>query len=54
MISVGSKNIEYSSDFGKTWITISKEQSLFVCTWLDENTLVFAGKDRILKAKIAF
>ena len=29
---------------------ISKEKNLYVCEWIDENTLVFAGKDKILKA----
>lgn len=53
MVSVGSKNIEYSGDYGKTWTTISKEESLFVCKWIDENTLVFAGKNRIMKAKFS-
>ncbi len=51
MVAVGSKNIEFSSDFGKTWTKISDEQSLFVCKWLDENTLILAGKNRIIKMK---
>lgn len=50
IIAVGDQNIEFSSDFGKTWTTISKEKNLYVCEWIDENTLVFAGKDKILKA----
>lgn len=50
IIAVGDQNIEFSSDFGKTWTMISEEKNLYVCEWIDENTLVFAGKDRILKA----
>ncbi len=50
IVAVGDQNIEYSSDYGKTWSTISTEKGLFVCEWIDENTLVFAGKNRILKA----
>lgn len=53
MVSVGSKNIEYSGDYGKTWTTISKEESFFVCKWVDQNTIVFVGKNRIVKAKFA-
>lgn len=49
MVSVGSRNIEYSGDYGKTWTTISKEESLFVCKWVDYQTLIVAGKNKILK-----
>ncbi|WP_234110491.1 WD40/YVTN/BNR-like repeat-containing protein [Chryseobacterium sp. R2A-55] len=52
IIAVGDQNIEFSSDYGKTWKTISEEKGLFVCEWIDQNTLVFAGKDRIVKAKL--
>ena len=52
MIAVGDQNIEFSQDFGKTWTKISDEKGLYVCEWVDENTLVFAGKDRIIKLKM--
>ena len=52
IIAVGDQNIEFSSDHGKTWSTISEEKGLYVCEWIDENTLVFAGKDRIVKMKL--
>lgn len=52
IISVGDRHISYSSDFGKTWKKISDEKNLYVCEWVDQNTVVFAGKDRILKMKI--
>lgn len=52
IIAVGDQNIEFSSDYGKTWSKISEEKGLYVCEWLDENSLVFAGKDRIVKMKI--
>lgn len=51
IIAVGDKHISYSSDFGKTWKKISDEKGLFVCKWIDKNSLVFAGKDRIVKMK---
>jgi hypothetical protein len=54
MISVGDKHISYSSDFGKTWKKISDEQGFFVCKWIDENTVVFAGKDKISVVKLKF
>ena len=49
IIAVGDQNIEFSSDYGKTWKTISVEKGLYVCEWVDENTMVFAGKNRIVK-----
>lgn len=52
IIAVGDQNIEFSSDYGKTWKTISEEKGLYVCEWTDENTVVFAGKNRIAKMKI--
>lgn len=50
IIAVGNQNIEYSKDFGKTWTKISDEKGLYVVKWVNRKTLVFAGKDRILKA----
>ncbi|MBU8883034.1 glycosyl hydrolase [Kaistella sp. DKR-2] len=49
MIAVGDQNIEFSQDYGKTWTKISDEKGLYVCEWIDANTLVFAGKDRIVQ-----
>ncbi|MDQ0781019.1 glycosyl hydrolase [Chryseobacterium sp. W4I1] len=54
MISVGDKHISYSSDFGKTWKKISDEKGFFVCRWINGNTIVFAGKDRISVMKLKF
>ncbi|KUJ55682.1 WD40/YVTN/BNR-like repeat-containing protein [Chryseobacterium aquaticum] len=51
IIAVGDQHISYSSDFGKTWKKISDEKGLFVCKWIDKKTMVFAGKDRIVKMK---
>ncbi|WP_417428766.1 glycosyl hydrolase [Halpernia sp.] len=50
IIAVGDQHISYSDDFGKTWTKISDEKNLYVVDWVDKNNLVFAGKDRILKA----
>lgn len=49
IIAVGDQNIEFSTDYGKTWKIISEEKGLYVCEWIDANTLVFAGKNRIIK-----
>ncbi|NML71412.1 glycosyl hydrolase [Chryseobacterium sp. RP-3-3] len=54
IISVGDQHISYSSDFGKTWKKISDEKGFFVCSWVDGNTVIFAGKDRISVMKLKF
>lgn len=51
IIAVGDQHISYSADFGKTWTKISDEKNLYTCQWLNSKTLLFAGKNRILKAK---
>ncbi|MBB6369558.1 WD40/YVTN/BNR-like repeat-containing protein [Chryseobacterium shigense] len=54
IIAVGDKHISYSSDFGKTWKKISDEKGFFVCSWVNGNTVVLAGKDRISVMKLKF
>ncbi|MPS73012.1 MAG: glycosyl hydrolase [Chryseobacterium sp.] len=49
IVAVGDQHISFSSDYGKTWTKISDEKNLYACDWLDKNTLVLAGKDRIVK-----
>lgn len=52
IIAVGDQHISFSQDYGKTWTKISDEKNLYICEWIDENTLIFAGKDRIVKVKL--
>ncbi len=54
IISVGDQHISYSSDFGKTWKKISDEKGLFVCDWVDDHSVVFAGNGRIMMMKLKF
>ena len=54
IISVGDQHISYSSDFGKTWKKISDEKGFYVCKWVDKNTVVLAGKDKISVLKLKF
>lgn len=54
MIAVGDQHISYSSDFGKTWKKISDEKGFYVCKWVDKNTVVLAGKDKISLLKLKF
>src|SRR5690606_30847645 len=52
IIAVGDQNVELSRDFGESWTTISNEKGLYVCEWTDRNTIIFAGKGRILKMNL--
>ncbi|MBK1895952.1 WD40/YVTN/BNR-like repeat-containing protein [Chryseobacterium paridis] len=54
MIAVGDQHISYSADFGKTWKKISDEKNLYVCEWVDRDSVIFAGKDKIALAKLKF
>ena len=54
IIAVGDQHISYSRDFGKTWKIISEEKNLYACEWVDKNTVVLAGNNRIVKMKIAY
>lgn len=47
MIAVGDQHISYSSDFGKTWTKISDEKGFYTANWIDDNSVVLAGKDKI-------
>lgn len=49
ILALGDQHISYSKDYGKTWHVISNEKNLYVFQWLNENTIVAAGKNRILK-----
>lgn len=54
IIAIGDQHISYSSDFGKTWKKISDEKGFYVCKWVDKNTVVLAGKDKISVLKLKF
>ena len=54
IIAVGDQHVSFSQDFGKTWKKISDEKNLFALEWVDDSTVVLAGKDRIVKMKLTF
>lgn len=51
IVAIGDQHISFSSDYGKTWTKISNEKNLYACEWADENTLILAGKDKIIRLK---
>lgn len=51
IIAVGDQHISFSKDFGKTWTKISEEKNLYTGVWSDRNTVILAGKDKIVRLK---
>lgn len=49
IVAVGDQHISFSSDYGKTWTKISDEKNLYACEWADKNSLILAGKDKIIR-----
>lgn len=49
ILALGDQHVSYSDDFGKTWKVISNEKGLYVAEWVSEDTVVLAGKDRVIK-----
>lgn len=54
IIAIGDQHISYSSDFGKTWKKISDEKNYYTCKWINQNTIVVAGKNKISLMKLKF
>lgn len=53
IVAVGDQHISFSSDYGKTWAKIAGEKNLYTCEWADKNTLILAGKDKIIRLKFS-
>jgi photosystem II stability/assembly factor-like uncharacterized protein len=52
ILSVGATGVYYSYDSGKNWSIISTDTSLFTVRFVDKNTAVASGKDKIIRIKI--
>lgn len=49
ILAIGDRHISYSEDFGKSWKVLSNAKGFYVCEWKDRNTLILAGKDKIVR-----
>jgi len=49
IVSVGASGLQYSSDRGKKWIKFSDEKQLYTLYFVNENTAIAAGKNKIVK-----
>ena len=54
IIAVGDQHISISRDSGKTWKKLAEQKNLYTVEWIDEDNVVLAGKDRIIKMNIKF
>ena len=48
LVCVGATGVYYSKDSGNSWQQLLKDTSLFTLRFVDENTAVAAGKDKIV------
>lgn len=51
LVTVGHSGINYSGDFGKTWINLSRDSSFSTIRFVDNSTAIVAGKGKIVKIK---
>lgn len=49
LVCVGANGLFYSKDSGATWIQFLKDPTFFTLRFVDENTAIAAGKDKIVK-----
>lgn len=49
LVSVGTSGLYYSTDSGNSWKQMLSDNSLYTIRFIDENTAVAAGKDKIIR-----
>ncbi|MFV8340918.1 oxidoreductase [Flavobacterium sp. XS2P39] len=49
LVSVGASGLYYSSDRGNSWKQLSADPSLFTIRFIDENTAIAAGKNKMIR-----
>lgn len=49
ILCIGAKGIYYSNDKGTTWLQMSQDNSLYTFKFIDANTAIAAGKNKIVK-----
>ena len=51
IVSVGASGLYYSSDGGVNWVQFSKDPSLYTIRFIDNNTAVAAGRDKMIRIR---
>ncbi len=49
ILCVGAKGIYYSYDKGNTWLQMSQDNSLYTIKFIDDKTVIAAGRNKIVK-----
>ena len=49
IVSVGVNGIQYSNDFGNSWIQLHEDKDLYTIRFLDAKTAFAAGRNKIIK-----
>ncbi|MHA6697970.1 WD40/YVTN/BNR-like repeat-containing protein [Chryseobacterium sp. A301] len=49
IVALGDQHLSFSEDAGKTWRVLSNEKGLYACEWQNSNTLIAAGRGKIVK-----
>ncbi|MFM2229915.1 MAG: hypothetical protein RL607_1173 [Bacteroidota bacterium] len=52
LVTVGAGGLFYSADQGMNWVNLDSNPALFTLRCLDKNTLIAAGKNRIIRYKL--
>ncbi|WP_281321801.1 WD40/YVTN/BNR-like repeat-containing protein [Flavobacterium aestivum] len=51
LVVVGASGLTYSSDGGKTWIQLLQDKTLFTIRFLDKNTAIAAGRNKMIRIR---
>jgi photosystem II stability/assembly factor-like uncharacterized protein len=51
LVVVGASGLSYSSDGGTTWVQLLQDSSLFTIRFLDKNTAIAAGRNKMIRIR---
>jgi photosystem II stability/assembly factor-like uncharacterized protein len=51
IVVVGASGLSYSSDGGVTWVQLLQDSSLFTIRFLDKNTAIAAGRNKMIRIR---
>jgi photosystem II stability/assembly factor-like uncharacterized protein len=54
LVVVGASGLNYSSDGGVTWVQLLQDSSLFTIRFLDKNTAIAAGRNKMIRIRFKY
>ncbi|TRX37268.1 oxidoreductase [Flavobacterium sp. ZT3R18] len=51
LVVIGASGLSYSSDGGVTWVQLLQDSSLFTIRFLDKNTAIAAGRNKMIRIR---